>query len=281
MIRFRYRMAEKQKMFSRFPRGCVRIFRGYFLGAGWKRGRLVMAEVDFFFENGMLTLGNYLDFLLRIVMAMVCGGLVGLEREKRLKNAGLRTHIIVAIASCLMMVVSKYGFMDVVGIEGLRLSADASRIAHGVVSAIGFLGAGVIFVRRESVVGLTTAAGLWATVGIGITIGAGMYSVGLFTTLMILLIQWALHGKHAKSHSQNSGSITSNITKHGITVEELSNYLDKYEVSLREMSLCKDEDGCLIAKAEVLFRPDDSILDLMKAFEDSKYVDSVEVYPTL
>lgn len=240
-----------------------------------------MGEVLSFFENGILSLQNYLDFLLRIVVAMLCGGLVGLEREKRLKNAGLRTHIIVAIASCLMMIVSKYGFMDVVGIDGLRLSADASRIAHGVVSAIGFLGAGVIFIRRESVVGLTTAAGLWATVGIGITVGAGLYSIGLFTTLLILLVQWALHGRHAKSHSQNSGSITSNITKHGISVEELLNYLDKYEVSVREMALSKDEDGCLIAKVEVLFSLGDSILDLMKAFENSPYVDSVDVYPTL
>ncbi len=240
-----------------------------------------MVEIGTFFENGILSLVNYLDFLLRIAMAMVCGGLVGLEREKRLKNAGLRTHIIVAIASCLMMIVSKYGFMDVVGLDGLRLSADASRIAHGVVSAIGFLGAGVIFVRRESVVGLTTAAGLWATVGIGITIGAGLYSVGLYTTLLILLIQWALHGKHTKSHSQNSGSITSNITKHAISVEDLSNYLDKYEVSIREMALSKDDKDCIIAKVEVIFRPGDSILDLMKAFQGSPYVDSVDVYPTL
>ena len=66
-----------------------------------------MVEIGTFFENGILSLVNYLDFLLRIAMAMVCGGLVGLEREKRLKNAGLRTHIIVAIASCLMMIVSK------------------------------------------------------------------------------------------------------------------------------------------------------------------------------
>ncbi len=240
-----------------------------------------MIEVNSFFENGILGLTNYLDFLLRIVMAMLCGGLVGLEREKRLKNAGLRTHIIVAIASCLMMIVSKYGFMDVVGIEGLRLSADASRVAHGVVSAIGFLGAGVIFVKRESVVGLTTAAGLWATVGIGITIGAGMYSIGLFATALILFVQWALHGRHAKSHSQNSGSITSNITKHGITIAQLTQYMDKYEVALKEMAITRDEDGCSIVKAEVLFKPDDSIIELMTEFEKSPYVDSIEVYPTL
>ncbi len=238
-------------------------------------------EVNTFFSSGILGFQNYLDFLLRIVVAMLCGGLVGLEREKRLKNAGLRTHIIVAVASCLMMIVSKYGFMDVVGIEGLRLSADASRVAHGVVSAIGFLGAGVIFVKRESVVGLTTAAGLWATVGIGITVGAGMYFIGLFTTLLILLIQWALHGRHAKSHSQNSGTITSNITKHGITVEQLTQYMDKYEVALKEMAITRDENGCSIVKAEVLFKPDDSIMELMTEFEKSPYVDAIEVYPTL
>ncbi len=237
--------------------------------------------VQEFWEIANFNIINILDYVLRILVAMICGALVGLEREKRLKNAGLRTHIIVAVASCLMMIVSKYGFMDVVSIDGLRLSADASRIAHGVVSAIGFLGAGVIFVKRESVVGLTTSAGLWATVGIGITIGAGMYIVGLFTTFLILMVQWVLHGRHQKSHSQNSGTIRTNLTKHGLTVQEFSTYMEQLEIYFKGMTLSKDSEDCTILEAEVLFKPADSILELVSTFEKLPYVDAVEVYPTL
>ena len=237
--------------------------------------------IQAFWEFSNFSWINMLDCILRILVSLACGALVGLEREKRLKNAGLRTHIIVAVASCMMMIVSKYGFMDVVGIEGLRLSADASRVAHGVISAIGFLGAGVIFVKRESVVGLTTSAGLWATVGIGITVGAGMYFVGLFTTAVILLMQWVLHGKHQKSHSQNAGTVKSNLTRHGITVQEFSDHMEALEVYCKGMTLTKDEDGSVILEAEVLFKPADSILELVSTFEKSAIVDAVEVYPAL
>ena len=85
-----------------------------------------------------------LEYLLRILLSALCGAFIGLEREKRAKNAGIRTHILVAISSTLMMIVSKYGFYDVITTPGISL--DASRIAAGVVTAIGFLGAGVIFV---------------------------------------------------------------------------------------------------------------------------------------
>ena len=84
-----------------------------------------------------------LEYLLRIVLAAVCGGAIGFERERRSKSAGIRTHIIVALSAALMMVVSKYGFFDVIGLGGISL--DASRVAAGVVTAIGFLGVGVIF----------------------------------------------------------------------------------------------------------------------------------------
>ena len=89
-----------------------------------------------------------LEYLLRIVLAAVCGGAIGFERERRSKSAGIRTHIIVALSAALMMVVSKYGFFDVIGLGGISL--DASRVAAGVVTAIGFLGVGVIFTHGRS-----------------------------------------------------------------------------------------------------------------------------------
>ena len=127
-----------------------------------------------------------LECFVRIALSAVCGGLVGLERERRFKSAGIRTHLIVALSAALMTVLSKYGFADVVG-GGVQV--DASRVAAGVVCAIGFLGAGVIFLRRDVISGVTTAAGLWATVGVGMAIGAGWYFTGVASTVLIVAFQ--------------------------------------------------------------------------------------------
>ena len=127
-------------------------------------------------------------YILRFLLAALCGSLIGLERQKRAKTAGVHTHAIVASTSALMMIVSKYGFSDVLSCEGI--SVDASRIAAGVVSAIGFIAAGVVLIRDENVTGVTTAAGLWATVAMGLTIGAGMYVTGFAFTLAIIVMHF-------------------------------------------------------------------------------------------
>ena len=123
------------------------------------------------------------SYVIRMFVACFCGAIIGLERSRRQKDAGIRTHMIVALGSALIMIVSKYGFMDIMHIEGIR--ADASRIASNVVTGVGFLGAGVIFVRDVSIKGLTTAAGIWATAGVGLAIGAGMYPLGIAATLLM------------------------------------------------------------------------------------------------
>lgn len=131
----------------------------------------------------------YAVYLIRLVVACVCGVVIGFERTNRAKEAGLRTHCIVACASCLMMLVSIYGFQNIDGIA----NRDPGRIAAQIVSGIGFLGAGMVFVKHQMVSGLTTAAGIWATAGIGMAIGCGMYVVGVAGTLLILLVQTILH----------------------------------------------------------------------------------------
>lgn len=132
-------------------------------------------------------------YIIRIILAGICGMLIGLERKNRSKEAGIRTHFVVACASALMMIISKYGFADIVyGENGMR-GADGARIAAQVVSGIGFLGAGMIFVHKNTVTGLTTAAGIWATSGVGLAVGAGMYTVGIATAVMIVLAQIILH----------------------------------------------------------------------------------------
>lgn len=129
--------------------------------------------------------GLFWDFVLRLFIAGVMGVLIGLEREYRAKEAGYRTHFLVALGSALIMTVSQYGFMDVLEADLVRL--DPSRVAAQVVTGIGFIGAGTIILQKQIVRGLTTAAGIWATSGIGLAIGAGMYGVGVVATVLVLI----------------------------------------------------------------------------------------------
>lgn len=138
----------------------------------------------FIIENVKGDLFMY-DMFLRVTLAGILAGIIGFEREMRSKDAGLRTHFLVGIGSALMMIVSKYGFYDVLATKGFAL--DPSRIAAQVVCGIGFLGAGTIILKKNNIVGLTTAAGIWATAGIGIAIGAGMYSIGIFSTVLVFI----------------------------------------------------------------------------------------------
>lgn len=126
-----------------------------------------------------------LDFILRIFVAALLGGAIGLEREYRSKEAGFRTHFLVALGSALFMIVSMYGFNEVLQVGTVRL--DPSRVAAQVVSGIGFIGAGTIMIQKHAVKGLTTAAGVWVTAAIGLTCGSGMYALASVATLLVLL----------------------------------------------------------------------------------------------
>ena len=123
-----------------------------------------------------------LVWLLRILLSAFCGGLIGFERATQRKSAGLHTHVVVAIASTLFSIVSKYGFYDMLTFS--NVSYDPSRIASLTVTGISFIGAGTIMVHKEQISGLTTAAGLWATSAIGIAIGVGLYWVGIVAAVL-------------------------------------------------------------------------------------------------
>ena len=139
------------------------------------------------FINSMTGQG---ELFVRLAFAGFCGAIIGLERSIRRKDAGIKTHIILALGAALFMIVSQYGFAELT--LSPEYSADASRIASNIVTGVSFLCAGVIFVRGASVKGLTTATGIWTTAGIGMAAGAGMYAITLFATLLILIIQLLL-----------------------------------------------------------------------------------------
>lgn len=127
-----------------------------------------------------------LNYLIPIFAAAFFGFIIGFERKKRSKEAGIRTHALVCMGSALMMVISKYAFSD----SG---DFDAARVAAQIVTGIGFLGAGTIVFKKQSIYGLTTAAGIWAAAGVGMACGGGLYYLAAGATILIVFIQFVLH----------------------------------------------------------------------------------------
>ncbi|RDV01002.1 MgtC/SapB family protein [Trinickia dinghuensis] len=130
-------------------------------------------------------LGNS-ELIMRLILAAILGSVIGFERERQSWAAGLRTHMLVCVSSALVMIVSAFGFADVLGRPNVVL--DPSRIAAQVVSGIGFLGAGAILLRGEVIRGLTTAASVWAVAAIGLAVGAGLNTAAIAATVIILAI---------------------------------------------------------------------------------------------
>ena len=125
-------------------------------------------------------MGIEVEMILRLLLAAALGAIIGFQREKAGKQAGLRTHVLICVGAALVTVVSIHGF---------GATADPSRVAAGIMVGIGFLGAGVILRRSEGIVaGLTTAATIWAIAGIGLAAGAGLYSAAAVTTAIILIV---------------------------------------------------------------------------------------------
>lgn len=187
-----------------------------------------------------------LELLLRIFVAMVLGMLIGNERKNRNKSAGMRTHALVAFGSALIMVVSKYGFADTV-------QGGSARLAAQVVSGVGFLGAGMIFVRHNLVSGLTTAAGVWTTAGIGLTIGSGMYFVGVLSALMMVLMQNLSHKIPFFSSAAASGLIRMTVVIRPGIVEEIEQLLTRRRIEIRSVQISKNEKDKIKLEFDVIY----------------------------
>lgn len=217
--------------------------------------------------------GEWWELVLRLVVACLCGAVIGYERSLRQKEAGLRTHIILALGSALVMIVSKYGFTDVVqAYTDIKLQADVSRVASNIMTGVGFLGAGVIFVRGGSIKGLTTAAGIWACAGIGICIGAGMYALGVIATLLLLLIQIILHRFLPVSETMENNIITFTAVNHDV-LAEIKNFLIENNIKVITLETKQMHDNSVhvamtikIAKNMAL----ESVLTMMHDIEGIK-----------
>ena len=216
------------------------------------------------------------DYLLRVLIGALCGMVIGYERESRLKMAGIRTHTIIAMAASLMVVISKYGFLDVTKLDSVQV--DASRVAASVVSALGFLGAGIILNRKNGISGVTTAAGTWATLGIGMTIGAGMWTLGIGSTLMLLIFQYLFH-KQLRIFKDNTIShMVLHIGKNESKVrEEIIASLTDLQIQIVSTHLNIYDDESIEANLDVIFPKDfstDEIIALMSQYREIASIDT-------
>lgn len=182
-----------------------------------------------------------LIYISRILIAALCGMLVGMERNKRQKDAGIRTHMIVSIGAALMMIVSKYGFADL-GETGMK-ATDASRIAAQIVSGVGFLGAGVIFVNhKQSIKGLTTAAGIWAVAGVGMSIGAGMYVLGISASVIIVALQYVMHVCFTKFDNNETEEISIELVYDRAYMTDFLKALENEKIEISDLRISKEEN---------------------------------------
>ena len=201
----------------------------------------MLAGLSTYLPESTLTLFDNLEFLIRLLLSAALGALVGLERSKRQKEAGVRTHCIIACTSALFMILSKYAFVDTaIGADGLR-GADPARIAAQVVSGISFLGAGVIFKNGNSIRGLTTAAGMWGTAAIGMAVGAGMYWLGLIEAAILVAIQIILHRFPVGADALTTQEILVEMEDTPELQAQFDALLQSHNGQVMESSLSRDE----------------------------------------
>ena len=182
------------------------------------------------------------EIIIRLALASLFGALIGLERERKHWAAGLRTHMMVCVGACLIMMVSAFGFSDILGTPNVTL--DPSRIAAQVVSGIGFIGAGTILLLKQGTIkGLTTASGLWTVAAIGLATGGGMYFAAIATTVIAIIILWALKPLEMMYLKKNKQKVLKITTQTESSNNEiLKKILINSAIKIQNFSFEKNED---------------------------------------
>ena len=211
----------------------------------------MIGNLTHFTPESALTLFDNLEFVIRIIVAAVLGIIIGFERTKRLKKAGIRTHCIVALSAAVFMILSKYAFMDIEGVLGIK-EADPARIAAQVVSGISFLGAGIIFRHgKDTIKGLTTAAGIWATAAVGMAVGAGLYWVGVAATLILIIVQTILHQHQYGGDALTEQEVNVILKNEKEIRKQFQAFLESHQCIIEDTELTREGDDIRI-KVNVL-----------------------------
>lgn len=185
------------------------------------------------------------ELFLRIVLSTVLGGIVGIDRERGSHSAGFRTNILVCIGSCLLTIVSVYGFRD------LGTVRDPARLAAQIVSGIGFLGAGVILHKGITVRGLTTAASMWAVAGIGIATGAGMLKLATATTFLVVIVLSSSKMLERFLKSKHTAVLQIYLIKNDDAMIELKRFLSKNKISSKTFDIIYSGDIYIVLELNI------------------------------
>ncbi|MBM7555121.1 MgtC/SapB family protein [Thalassobacillus pellis] len=181
-------------------------------------------------------------YLIRLLIALLLSGLIGFERELKNHSAGFRTHILVGVGSCLMMLLSLYGFQSFIqAYDNIRF--DPARIPSYVISGIGFLGAGTIIVNGMTIKGLTTAASIWTVAGLGLVIGAGMYDAAILTTILVLLSLVLLNQIEEKVMAGRNKNYLRLVVERDVNMGELLRTFEEVGINIRKLSIENERTG--------------------------------------
>lgn len=223
-------------------------------------------------ENELSTL----ECLLRIILSGLCGIAIGIERNRRQKDAGIRTHTIMAMGAALAMIVSKYGFLDMMAVDDMR--TDGSRIASNILTSVGFLGAGVIFTKGGAIKGLTTAAGIWTMASIGMCIGAGLYTIGILSAVIILAVQIIFHMWMPSSESVNTHELRVDMRYSDKALTDFITLLENKKISVMGTNIRKDEDkGTMQIHMEVRISQNTDLSDILGLVNEIPEILSVNI----
>jgi putative Mg2+ transporter-C (MgtC) family protein len=204
--------------------------------------------------------------MLRLLVALVLGAVVGLERERQERAAGLRTVTMVSLGSCLFTIVGAYGFPQ----------TDPSRVAAQIVTGIGFLGAGTIFLRKDLVRGLTTAATIWAVAAIGMAAGTSQYVIAIFTTLLILSVLMVLKPIERRFFKRPSEALVSVVVPRGESeierVRAALTAIGAFPMSIRIHELNDTDDRLEIDVGLPAHRTTSDLLRQLRSIEGAKQI---------
>ncbi|MBX7158267.1 MAG: MgtC/SapB family protein [Verrucomicrobiae bacterium] len=179
---------------------------------------------------------SYQEIILRLVTSAILGGIVGLERERLEWAAGLRTHMLVCLGSALIMIVSSFGFADI--LTNPQAILDPSRVAAQVVSGIGFLGAGtILFFRQEIIRGLTTAASLWTMAGVGLAVGGGLYFAAFASTGLIVVILAVIKPWERRLFPRQKNLVTLLINRHETSLKKIEDLFQASGLTVKQLTL--------------------------------------------
>ena len=219
-------------------------------------------------EPDMFT-GEKSEAILRLLLAMISGGILGYERSSKRIDAGFRTHIIVCMSSCAIMITNIHAYL-------FYGTGDPMRMPAQVISGVGFLGAGCILVTaHQRIKGVTTAAGIWATAAIGLAIGAGMYVIGLIGTAVIAVIQIIMHRFTIGTDSMMVGTISCRVTEQETFRKELDEYVTRNKMQILGTKVKFNDDGSETYQFTLRMHVDTTVNDLLHFLESVEGVRAI------